>query len=972
MFADNDNLKIPGYMLIEKRFVKEVNADCYYFEHIKSGAKIIKIAADDPNKTFSVTFHTIPNSDCGEAHILEHSVLNGSKNFPVKSPFDIAVKGSLNTFINAMTYKDRTSYPVASMNEKDYFNLMHIYLDAVFFPMIYNDERIFKQEGWHYELTDLNSDLEYKGVVYGEMKGAFSDPSRYVSMYIYKNLFPDNIYGFESGGYPSDIPKLTYEKFLDFHKTFYHPENSYIVLYGNADMKKELEFIDKNYLSKFEKNNKKIQIPDHKPFEKLKRVEEFYPVMEGTETKNKAYLTLSFVTDYGTDYVKPEAISLLTYYLFNREAAPIRLAFEEAGIGKNISCNSMTYKQNIIQITVQDANANELDKFYELIMTNLKKIADEGINKEEFESILNIYEFSRREDNDANKGISYLSDLMPYFIYNKDPFAGLEYENVLAELKNNLKTDYYEELIKSVFIDNNYSLLLSVSPKPGMDKEIAEQEKVELKKFKESKSEAELQKIIDDTDKLIEYQQSEDTPEALATIPVLDLKDLDKKPNYYEAEVKKFGNTDVLHYPQNTNDIVYLYLYFDLRVLTQDLIPYASLLTNLMGSLNTKNYSFGDLDTEINRHTGGINTYLTKYNENNDDDKLIPKFVVSSKALVEKSNKLFEINEEIINNTIYNDPERLKTLLLRHFSSLDAQIKRDGSRWAFIRFLSYISNSGLFNELTTGYEYYAFLSDLMKNYDENSQEIINNLTKVADLLFTQENLIIATTCSEENYKTTSENFTILTKKLKSAELKYVVWSNKSENKNEAFQTASKVQYVYSGYDFKKLGYEWDGKMLVLNKIISRNWLNQQIRVIGGAYGGYSTISPTGYVAFISYRDPNLKETLDNYSKTSDFLENFTATEKEMTQFIISTIADLDQPKNVSEQGTSAFYNYFCKLDYDYYQDNRNAVLNTSAEDIKSFAKMINDVISNNIYCIYGNSNKIEENKTLFENLIKIL
>ncbi|HOS16197.1 MAG TPA: insulinase family protein, partial [Bacteroidales bacterium] len=451
-----NNTTIPGYRLIEKRFVKEINSTCYYYEHVKSGAKVFKMANDDPNKMFSITFKTLPDNDCGTAHIMEHSVLNGSLHFPVKSPFDIAVKGSLNTFINAFTSKDRTSFPVASMNEKDYFNLMHIYLDAVFNPLIYQNEKIFKQEGWHYELTDLNADIQYRGVVYGEMKGSFSNPARYVTYYTYKNLFPGNVYGYESGGYPYAIPELTWDEFKAFHTKYYHPDNCYIVLYGNEDVEKELSFIDKEYLSKYEKRNINFPIEEHRPFPTLKRVEAHYPVMEGAQTKNQTFLNLCYVTNHGKDITKTYALSILAYYLFNNESAPVRLALEKAGIGKNVSCSVQSYKQNIAQIQLQNANPEELDTFYNIIIRTLKETLNKGIDKSEIESVLNAYEFSLREDNNAQKGISYLSNVLPDFMYNNDPFAGLLYEKVLVELRENLKTDYYEELITSTFLDNNY------------------------------------------------------------------------------------------------------------------------------------------------------------------------------------------------------------------------------------------------------------------------------------------------------------------------------------------------------------------------------------------------------------------------------------------------------------------------------------------------------------------------------------
>ncbi len=966
-----DGKTIHGFKLVEKRFVKEVNSVCSYYQHVASGAKVLKIENADQNKTFSVTFHTIPQNDCGTAHILEHSVLNGSKNFPVKSPFDIVSKGSLNTFINALTYKDRTTYPLASMNEKDYFNLMQIYLDAVFNPLLYDEPRIFKQEGWHHDLASADADMEFKGVVYGEMKGSFSNPARYVSLYTYRYLFPDVAYGFESGGYPPAIPDLTWKDFTNFHKTYYHPENSFIVFYGDADINKELEFLDKNYLSKYKKSGAKIEIGVQKPMVKMVRKEEFYPVRQGTPTEGQTYLTLSFVNNYGKDMVKSQALSLLAYYLFNREAAPVRLALQEAGIGKNSGAGSTDYKQNVFTIQAQKANANELDKFYELVMNTLKDIVAKGINKDELESVLNIFEFQNLEDNNAQKGITYLENLMPQFIYNNDPFIGLEYEATMKSLRDALKTDYFEKLIQSALINNPHALLLSVAPKVGLDKEISDAEKQRLANYKKGLSQDEIQKLVAETADLVAFQQSEDSPEGLASIPVLSLSDINPKANFNSAEVKKADKITMLHRTEHTNNIVYLNLYFDLRVLDQDQIQYASLLSNLLGSLNTQNYSFGEMDLEINRNIGGFDTYLNRFLVSNDDNNMVPVFVVSSKATMAKLDELMKINNEILNNSKFEDKERIKELLVRHLSSLEAQFSREGSQVAASRYASYISKSGLFNELTGGYEYYKFIENLVKNFDEKGPEIMATINKVAKKLFVKDFMTMATTCSKENYEKLIIKLVDLTVKFEIAKAKLNIWDLKPESKNEGILSSSKVQYVFIGYNYKKLGYEYSGKMLVMNKVLSSNYLNQYIRVMGGAYGGYSQISSSGYFTMASYRDPNLGKTVEDYKKAPEFLKEFTTDDKEMTQFIIGTISDLDQPLSPSERGNDAFRNYFCKLDQAYYQQVRNQVLTTTAADIQSYSTMIADIIAKNTLCAYGNADAVEAEKALFKALLQM-
>jgi Zn-dependent M16 (insulinase) family peptidase len=495
--------------------------------------------------------------------------------------------------------------------------------------------------------------------------------------------------------------------------------------------------------------------------------------------------------------------------------------------------------------------------------------------------------------------------------------------------------------------------------------------KPNLKPIKEQLSENELNQLIHETKALIQYQESKDSPEDIAKIPNLSLSDIDKKASYYAAEYKEINNHKILFYNDHTNDIVYLKLFFDLRVLPQEMIPYVSLLSDLLGAVDTKNYSYEDLNKAINNHTGGIQTSLILYLENNDDDNLIPKFLVSSKATVSKRDVLLELNKEIVCNSLFNDTNRLKNLIKRIHVQLQSQFYRDGSRLASGRLSSYISKSGLFNEYVSGYEYYLFLSDLVKELDKNPGKIIDNLNNVSRLLFTKDNLMIGLACNTDNFNTLIPQLPLLSDALQTHTSTYKKWNLTLKNKNEAFSTSSKVQYVYSGYNFNQLGYEYNGKMQVLNKIMSRDWLNQEIRIKGGAYGGYSTLSYAGNVSFVSYRDPNLSETLEKYKQTYDFLQNLQLSEKEMTQFIIGTIAGLDQPKNITAKSMSAFGNYFTKTDASFYQKERDAILSTSVEDIRSYAKMIKEIAHKNVVCVYGNAVKLESNKQLFSKLIKI-
>jgi len=959
-----------GFKLIEKRFVKEVNAECFYFEHVKSGAKLFKIAANDPNKTFDISFKTIPDSDNGAPHILEHSVLNGSTKFPVKSPFDVLAKGSLKTFINAFTSKDFTSYPVASMNDKDYFNLMNVYLDAVFHPLIYTDPRILKQEGWHYDLGSKDDPITYKGVVYGEMRGVFSNPEEELSYQVYKNLFPDNGYGFESGGHPASIPTLTQEAFVAFHKKYYHPENSFILLYGNADMDKELEFIDKEYLSAFTRSGFKAVLPDQKPFKAMKDIKVYYPVMEGADTTNQTFLSLTLVAGYNTDEALTTSLGMITDLLVNQETAPVRLALQKAGIGQDVYASLNNYHQNVFQITVKNANASDKARFLETVMNTIREVSVKGFDKGEIQGVINRTEFRLREGSDAQKGISYISWIEPGWLFAGNPFQGLEYEKPLAEVKKALTGNYFESILKKYFLGNTHSVLLTLVPKPGLDKERNAKVDEKLSAYKSSLNAGEVAALVKETQDLVAFQKRQDSKEALACVPLLTLKDIDPKASWFGVSESQVGGVPVMFHNEFTNGIVYTNLYFDIRTVPQDMIPWVSLLSNLLGSLNTKNYSYGELNKAMNINTGNLYTGLRTYLENLDDNNLIPKFVVVSSAMSDKLNKSFEITSEILNKTDFSDTSRLKTLLVRHQSQLESSKKQEGAQVAAIRLPSYYSNTGMFNELTAGLDYYWFVTALATGFEKNSDKIIANLKKASSLLFTKENLLASATCGTKELDTFNKELAIFMNTLPGSRAPLQKWSFNFEKKNEGILTASKVQYVYEGYNFKKLGYAWDGKMRVLNLILSRDWLRQRIRVMGGAYGASSSISPSGLMYFSSYRDPNLKETFDVYTSTVEFLDKFDADETTMTRYIIGTISQLDMPQTNVQKGETAMNYYFTKRTAKEIQKDRDDIIATKPADIKGFSKMINDMLQQKAVCVYGNADKINASKDLFGNVLK--
>ena len=960
-----------GFTLIEKRFVSEVDAECYLFEHNSSGARLFKIASDDANKTFCISFKTVTESDAGTPHILEHSVLNGSKNFPVKSPFDILSKGSLNTFLNAMTGSDITLYPVSSMNDKDFQTLMHIYLDAVFNPLIYSDPRILEQEGWHHELTHTDSQVSYKGVVYNEMKGAFSSPTREWGYWVDKNLFPDTPYRFSSGGYPKEIPSLTHEAFLNFHRKYYHPSNSYIFLYGDGDLSGELAFINAEYLSNYTKPDQLISMPIQPAFDDIRTAVGEYSATEGSALEGESYLSLSLVSGLSSDQELVMGLRLMAQVLFNNESAPVRLALQEAGLGKDVSAWIDDLQQNVFHIRVQNANPDEAQRFQSIILETLTEVQSKGVDEKALAGALNRMEFGLREGNNANKGLTYNNRALSSWFWSDDPFSALSYETILKGLKTKIKNGYLETLIGEHFLSNSHALLFTLNPKPGLEGQNDIELAQKLEQFKGELSSTDLDALVQHTEALMAYQKEEDTAEALETIPLLDLKDINPKIDWYAVDARKASGVPYLHFNTFTNDISYIRYFFDLRVLNTDQLPYASLLAVLLGSIGTENYDFGELDNALDSQLGGFSTYLSSYLEEHDDDRLIPQFVVSTKVLSTDQAKAFSLTREILSTSLLDDTSRIEDVITRHHSRLASSVKRDGLGYARTRLFSYFSKEGGFDERTGGLDYYWFISDLVENFSERKDELIAELSRVNESLFLRKNLIASVTCAEKDLPAFERELRTFKKGLKRGSVKKQDWEFPTPNKNEGLLAASKVQYVLQGADFSDLGYEWDGKMMVLNQIISREWLRNQVRVIGGAYGGFARFSPSGKVYFGSYRDPNLSETLANYAATPEYIKTFSGDEKEMTRYIIGTISGMDRPMTPSQRGNVAVARYFQKSDPIKLQAVRDAVLSTTAEDIRAYEIMLSDILKNSDLCVYGNEDRLKENADLFDHLIKL-
>jgi Zn-dependent M16 (insulinase) family peptidase len=786
-----------------------------------------------------------------------------------------------------------------------------------------------------------------------------------------RSLFPDNTYGVESGGHPNGITKLTYDYFTGFYKKYYHPSNSYIMLYGDADLNRELQFINESYLASYQKADMNLSTPLQKPFAEMKVLEKTYPAQEGSPLKDNTILNLSIAAGQSTDRTLCMALDVLSSALVNHESAPIRLALQKAGIGKDVSASFNEGFQNVFNITVKNANPEDLLKFREIVFSELGKVTREGLDSSMVEGILNRMEFNMREGNTPLKGLRCLFMNYQGWFFANNPFLGLEFEKPLAEVKAGIGNNLLGNTVQKYLVENTHAVMISLKPEPGLQKSTDAKVVKELEDYKKSLSPEQIDQLVKETKELVEHQKREDTPEALATIPMLQLSDIPANAQFYNVENKDTKDIRLIYHNEFTNKILYQNLYFDLRVLPADKIPYASLLSAILSKMNTTDCTFGKIDNLLNVNTGGFGTNLETFLVERSDANLLPKFVVTSKTTTEKAGKMTELIGDILLKSNYNDTARLKEVLKRHQSELDSRIKQDGMGYAMTRVRSYYSNTGMFKELTGGVDYYNFVTDLLNNFGTRNKEIMANLSETAQLLFRKDNMIAAVTCSPEDLPAYQKELEKISVSMPSGTGAPQAWKFDLTNKKEALVSASKVQYVVKGYDFRKLGYEWNGKINVLSQIISTDWLQTQVRVIGGAYGGFCGFTPNGNTYFASYRDPNLKETLQNFDSTTVYLGKFKADSTTMTRYIIGTISNLDQPGTPSDRGTIAMRYYFEKTTEEMLNTERKAVLSTSAEDIRGMKKMVQDILQQNEFCVYGSEAKINENKLLFDKIIQI-
>ena len=957
-----------GFTLVNKQFVRELDADCLFFEHRKSGASLLKVLSRDDNKTFSVTFRTPPTDDTGVPHIIEHAVLNGSESFPVKSPFDVLSQGSLKTFLNAMTGSDYTIYPVASRNARDFMNLMHVYLDAVFRPLLHRDDHVLEQEGWHLHLENPQDPLTIRGVVYNEMKGAFSSPQRQMDLLIGRALFPDTCYAHSAGGYPPAIPTLTQEAFRSFHRRYYHPSNCLIFIYGDGDPEEELAFVDESYLSHFDRAEVMADIPLQKALPEPVEVLGEYGVPEGSGTEGRTFLVWAGV--YGRNSCQEDVIALdiLAHALVNGEGAPLRLALQKAGIGKDVSAFVDNIQQNVLQITVDDAGENDLPRFREVLEETVSRVIEGGFDRQIVDGIINRMEFKLREGRGGSMtGVVAAMGAVPGWMFAGDPVRTLTFEEPLGAIRGRLDQRYLEELTRRVFVGNTHVGTLALRPRPGLEKELEERTEGELARRKAAMSAEEVAGLVRRTRELMARQQRQDSPEALKTIPLLELRDISRQEEVWPLERQDLNGAELLYHEDFTRGIVYLDLYFDVASLPQELIPYLQLASEMMGLLDTEQMAFADLENQINLNTGGIATRLMTVLPDRDDNRLKAYFVMGGKAMPDRVGRLLNLMEQQLLHTRWEgNPDRLREVLFRLKAQADQQLSQNGLGLARTRLLSYFTNEGCFDDLTGGLAYHRFLSDLTEHYEENRGYLVGNLRRVVGTVFKRTGLHVGLTTQKDLLEETRAALLPLIAGLAETDLRPAHWVFPRENRNEGFRDASKVQYVAMGYDMTRLGGGYNGRMQVLQQVLSRVYLRNTIRVQGGAYGASASLYSHGPMIFSSFRDPHLARTVEQYLGAGAFLKNYRPDERDLRRLIIGTISNRDVPLTARQRGRVAVSRFFAGLGDEQIQREREEILNTTAEDLRACADLVARVMAQKVLCVVGNEKVVDENRSLFK------
>lgn len=962
------NQVFSGFKLIKKEYLEELDSTAYLFNYEQTQTPLLYLSNQDNNKVFQIAFRTPSNNSTGVAHINEHAVLCGSRKYPVKEPFVELAKGSLNTFLNAMTYPDKTVYPIASTNDKDFMNLMDVYLDAVFYPDIDKKENIFKQEGWHYHIENAADPLTYNGVVYNEMKGAYSNPEEILHNELFKTLYPDTIYGKESGGFPADIPDLSYEEFLDFHHKLYHPSNAYIYFYGNGNIKYHLKYLSENYLSNFYYHRVDSHIDIQAPFDSMRESTAYYPV-SGDE-KNKDYLALGYVMSPTPDYVDVLSFDILANVLLGDNSAPLKKALLDLGVAQDIDYSfSSALKQPYFSIVLKNTEEGKKDLIYNTIQNTLKELVKNGIDPKALEAGINSAAFTLKESDFGPypKGLMYGLELMDSWLYDGDPLTHLKYNEALNQIREASHNGGFEGMIEKDILNNPHCAFVVIKP----DNHLAEKNETELadklKNYKEQLNDTEINALVKQTKDLIKYQSTPDSPEALETIPKLSLDEIETKariPQYFEEDI---DGTKLLWHPAKTNGITYIRLFFNINVIPQEKLETLSLLNKLLFRLSTENRTYEELNQDIDIYTGGITTSIDTF-DHTKKDTYSTQFIVKGKALNDNVEKLIDIVADVLTSTRFSEKNLIESIVQEVLVAKENKFLTAGNTEAIHRLEAYYSESAAVFQKLGGLDFCRYLGTLKTDFSNAFDHLEEKLSSITDAVFNRSYLTISLTCEEKEKATAIKALQGLIGRLHESNQKTHTYHFELNRRNEGIMTPSKINYAAKGYNIRKLGYEYSGTLFVLKSLLSMDYLWNQIRIQGGAYGASFGILKSGDLFLSSYRDPHIERTLNTFDQVGKYLSSLDLSQREIEKHIIGSISSKDIPYSDAVLANSADTMYFNGLTSEDLQRERDEILSVSLDSLKNCAEVLDASMEKDNFCVIGNEDQIKRNGALFNEI----
>lgn len=956
--------KLHGFRLIGSKEIPSQQTTAYLFEHEKTGAQALKLDTEDNNKSFGIGFRTPPTDSTGVAHILEHCVLGGSEKYTTKEPFMDLVGGSLQTFLNAMTFSDKTIYPIASRNEEDYHNLMDVYLDAVFHPLVLTKEAIFRQEGIVELLED--DDLRYNGVVYNEMKGAMSVAEDQVMQQVAEQLLPDTTYANNSGGDPYCIPDLTYDDFIAFYKKYYHPSNSYLYFYGDGDIDKELAHAAE-FLDDFDHLDVDSSIALQTPFSAPKRVEGQYHVGASEETENKDYLGVAIAAGLATEPTDRIMISLLNQMLYHSEASPLKRALLDAGIGEDFLSPYDDGVHLSFGIIAKNTDKNRMDEFLQIFDDVMKDIAEHGITENLLEASLNKMEFQMTEGPSyAVKGVVKFITAMSSWLYDQNPLDSLDFEALLATIREKLDAGYLQTFVKERIVENSHRLEIAVVPEPGLfdEKDKAVDEK--LKTMYENLTETDKETLTARKAALQSYQSDADSPEDKATIPRLDLKTLDPKVDRIEQHIYEDDGIRLVHNDVPTGRIVYMDLIFDLSHLTEDELAQASHVTSFLKDVSTQTRSYDRLAMDLDKTVGGLSIQLL-VSEEKETKRPLPNLLVSTKFFAEKQQEAVALVEDVLYHSVFDDAKRLKEILSEDLSSMDSDLIQAGHSIAMKRVRSYVNKAAALAEKTGGLDSYMQLQDVVARFKDEHAQYIDQWKELYKKLFRKERCALGVTTDQEQFDAAKDHWKPLYANLPSFPEDQLQVTLPSVKK-EGFITPATVQYVSKGADIEALGYTYSGDMAVLTNLMSIGYLHSQIRAIGGAYGAGLSITQQGLLSTYSYRDPQLTKTIDVYRSMGEFMDQLNLSQEDLDVSIIGTMNHFDPAMSPRDKGIAALYHLIRGTNYDMIEKSLQEALKATVDGLKAHGPMLDKAMEQEYLCVLGAEKALKENEGLFDTL----